>query len=232
MLSRARFDRPCPSPLAGQRREIKLEGDVKRAACLISALALAAVVTPSAQAKFVATFQEIGSDVVEIGSGDLDLTDLQRTGGILTKHFVTPNEPSYAAGTPGDLGDIYEGALLGPANWGPGATTFTKMSSGDLVALVPSGAEIIVPDDYAGGPLSQTSTYLNASFSSLGLTPGEYVYGWGSGDHFDTFTINVGVVPPPLPIPEPSTWAMGLIGFAGLAAAALRRGRLHRVVRA
>jgi len=175
----------------------------------------------------VATFQEIGSDVVETGSGALDLTDLHLSGGIFTKLFVTPNEPSYASGTPGEQGDTYEGALSGPAVWGPGSTTITKMSSGDLVALVPSSAEIIVPGDYAGGPLSQTATYLMASFASLGLTPGAYVYSWGTGAHADTFTIDVGGASP---VPEPSTWAMMLVGFAGLGYAAARRTGLGRAV--
>ena len=181
-------------------------------------LAMAVVFAPCAQAAFVASFQEVGSDVVETGAGALDLTDLLRTGGIFTKLFVTPNEPSYAAGALGDLGDIYEGTIAGPANWGPGSTTFTKTSSGDLVALVPSGAEIIVPDDYAGGSLSQTSTYFSASFVSLGLAPGAYVYSWGTGAHADMFTIEVGA-----PVPELSTWTMGLIGFASFGCAGMRR---------
>src|ERR1700722_17206689 len=186
----------------------------------IAALGLSAIAAPGAQAAYVTTFEEIGSNVVEVGGGALDLTDLQLSGGIFTKLFVGPNEPSYASGTPGDPGDIYEGALSGPANWGPGSTTFTKMSSGDLVALVPSGAEIIVPDDYASGaPLWETSTYLNPSFISLGLTPGAYVYSWGTGGHADTFTVNVVAGS----VPEPSTWAMMVVGFVGLGYAAFRR---------
>jgi PEP-CTERM motif len=202
---------------------------IRQSFVLAMALSAGVVAAPGAQAAFTATFQEVGSDVVEIGGGALDLTDLSLSGGIFTKLFVTPNEPSYAAGAPGEQGDIYDGALSGPANWGSGSTTFTKMSSGDLVALVPSGGEIIVPDDYAGGPLSQTSTYLGASFSSLGLTPGAYVYSWGSGDHFDTYTINVGVVPPPLLVPEPSTWAMMALGFVGLGYAGYRKAKAGKV---
>jgi hypothetical protein len=191
----------------------------------VALLALGSMAASSAQARYVAIFEEIGSDVVEIGGGTLDLTDLRLSGGIFTKLFVTPNEPSYASGAPGEQGDIYEGALSGPANWGPGSTTFTKMSSGDLVALVPSGAEIIVPDGYtSGAPLSETSTYLKASLASLGLTPGAYVYNWGSGDHADSFTINVVPSPPPA-VPEPSTWAMMLVGFAGIGYAVARRKR-------
>jgi hypothetical protein len=197
----------------------------QRTTCLawITALSFGVLAAPSAQAAYVTTFEEIGSNVVEVGGGTLDLTDLERVGGIFTKLFVTPSEPSYASGTKGDQGDIYEGALSGPTNWGPGVTTFASSSSGDLVALVPFGAEIIVPDDYDfGDPLSETSTYLGASFASLGLTPGSYVYSWGTGDHADTFTLNVVAGS----VPEPSTWAMILIGFAGLGYAAARRKRV------
>ena len=65
-------------------------------------------------------------------------------------------------------------------------------------------------------PLSETSTYSDASFGSLGMTPGTYVYSWGTGAHADTFTIEIGV-------PEPSTWAMMLLGFAGLGVSGCRR---------
>jgi PEP-CTERM motif-containing protein len=80
-----------------------------------------------------------------------------------------------------------------------------------------------VPVGYiSGASLAGTSTYLNASFASLGLTPGEYTWTWGSGDHADSFTLDVGGVIPPT-VPEPSTWAMMLLGFAGLGYAAVRR---------
>jgi hypothetical protein len=50
----------------------------KRMSYLASAaiLALGAISAPSAQAAYVVTFDEVGSDVVETGSGSLDLTDL------------------------------------------------------------------------------------------------------------------------------------------------------------
>ena len=189
---------------------------MKRTVCLVSAMAsaLGVFAAPSAHAAYETIFEEVGSNVVEVGGGTLDLTDLTLAGGIFTKVFVATSEPSFVSGTKGDQGDIYEGALLGPANWGSGPTTFASSSSGDLVALVPSGAEIIVPDDYAfGDALSETSTYLGASFASLGLNPGSYVYSWGTGDHADTFTLNVVAGS----VPEPSTWAMMLLGLAGVA---------------
>jgi hypothetical protein len=47
------------------------------------------------------------------------------------------------------------------------------------------------------------------------MRPGEYVWSWGSGGHADTSIVEVGGVFP-APVPEPSTWAMMLIGFTGL----------------
>jgi hypothetical protein len=74
----------------------------------------------------------------------------------------------------------------------------------------PSNAESPTP---SGSQLSETSTYLDATFASLGLTPGAYVFRWGVDDPSKLFTVKIGV---PSPVPEPSTWAMMLLGFAGL----------------
>jgi hypothetical protein len=54
----------------------------KRACYLVAGatLALAAVSAPSARAAYTVTFQEIGGNVVEIGMGTLDTTDLTDDG--------------------------------------------------------------------------------------------------------------------------------------------------------
>jgi hypothetical protein len=44
------------------------------------------------------------------------------------------------------------------------------------------------------------------SFASLGLTPGSYLYHWGSGANADSLTIEIGN--PGGAVPEASTWAM------------------------
>ena len=68
-----------------------------------------------------------------------------------------------------------------------------------------------MPLDYVSDfPLSDSSTYDGKTFSSLGVTPGTYKWTWGSGAN-QNFTLVVGTA-----VPEPSTWAMMLLGFAGL----------------
>jgi hypothetical protein len=59
-------------------------------------------------------------------------------------------------------------------------------------------------------PLSDTATYTGQTFSSLGVTPGRYEWTWGDGAN-QNFTLVIGGT-----VPEPSTWAMMLIGFAGV----------------
>jgi hypothetical protein len=49
-------------------------------------------------------------------------------------------------------------------------------------------------------------TFVNANFTSLGLTPGAYVYTLGRST--DTLTVQIGNA-----VPEPATWAMMLVGF-------------------
>ena len=74
-----------------------------------------------------------------------------------------------------------------------------------------------MPQGYlSGGALSDTSTYDNQTFNTLGITPGAYTWTWGSGAN-QNFTVVIGEVP------EPATWAMMLIGFAVLGYAGYRK---------
>ena len=63
------------------------------------------------------------------------------------------------------------------------------------------------------------------SFASLGLTPGIYTWNWGSGANADSLTINIGTAIPPGAVPEPSTWAMLILGFGAVGGALRRRKR-------
>jgi hypothetical protein len=78
--------------------------------------------------------------------------------------------------------------------------------------------QLFVPSGYVSRTaLSDNSTYDSATFASLGLTPGSYVWSWGKGADADTFTIDVGS-----PIPEPASLALVATGLIGLG---LNRGK-------
>jgi hypothetical protein len=186
----------------------------------------------SAQAAYVVTFEEIGSDVIETGGGKLDLTDLIDFGSIFVAPQLVASSAFFLSGSAGFTHALLFAGAMGPSNFGPGLEEFfPDSSSGDRVGLeAGTGARsFFVPVGYQfGAPLSETSTYLDASFSSLGMTPGTYIYSWGSGAHADSFTVDIGVSP----VPEPSTWAMMLVGLAGLGYARFRRKAAPRAVSA
>ena len=108
-----------------------------------------------------------------------------------------------------------------PASFGSGALTGTNNSSGDRFGADTADSFLFVPPGYVSGTaLSDSATFEGQTFATLGVTPGIYVYDWGSGDHTDTLTIVIGGE-----VPEPSTWAMMLLGFAGLVLAGYRAAR-------
>jgi hypothetical protein len=77
---------------------------------------------------------------------------------------------------------------------------------------------LYVPLGYkSGGLLSDTAIFDNTTIAKLGLTPGTYTWTWGSGADADSFVVDVASVP------EPATWAMMILGFAGIGFMAYRR---------
>jgi hypothetical protein len=78
---------------------------------------------------------------------------------------------------------------------------------------------LFVPSGYVSDtPLSDTATYTDASFASLGVSRGTFEWTWGTGAN-QNFTLVIEEAP------EPSTWAMMLLGFAGLGLAGWRHRR-------
>ena len=67
-----------------------------------------------------------------------------------------------------------------------------------------------------GTALSDSMTFNSTNFASLGLTPGTYVWTWGTGANADSFTLEIGSVPD-------GGSTVSLLGLASLGLVALRR---------
>jgi PEP-CTERM motif len=168
-----------------------------------------------AEASIVINIYQSGGDVIASGGGSADLTDLTHIG----------SRPSYGGLDP-SLGGFDVGADLfvdgyifvtGPLTFGTGGYSVASSKTGDAFGET---GQLDVPVGYtSGATLLGSSTFDGQTIKSLGLTPGTYVYTWGSGDHADSLSMNIEAVP------EPSTWAMMLLGFAGLGFAGYRQRR-------
>ncbi len=74
------------------------------------------------------------------------------------------------------------------------------------------------PGYLSGAALSDSMTFNNATFASLGVTPGTYLWSWGTGLPNQNFTLIIGGVG----VPDGGS-TVSLLGFALLGLVALRR---------
>jgi hypothetical protein len=188
-----------------------------------AALALAVRFAAPAQAAYVVTLLEVQAgggitNVVATGSGAIDLTDLSFLTTTSVDAFMNPSIAAIDTGLASSL-DGYHG-ISGPTSFGSGNQTNATSGSGDIVGLFngivggSAAANLIVPSGYvSGATLSDTATYDNATFSSLGVIPGTYTWHWGTGPDADSFTLQIG---PLATTPEPASLPMLAIGLVGL----------------
>ena len=183
------------------------------ASLVLSSLSLFAVICPSAKATYIATLNEVGTDVVGIGSGSIDLTELtfaaNSSGG---SALISPTIALLFLGS-GDPA-IYSG-LSGPTNFGSGDFTPANSQTGNIVGVFGGAVALLhLPQNYMSAtPLgTSTGTWNSATFASLGLTPGTYVWTWGSGIHADSFTLQIG---PTNGVPETGSTIALMLGAVG-----------------
>ena len=169
---------------------------------------------------YTVTLQQMGSNVVATGSGAINLTGLtpDRAG------FSFPAlNASLAEIRTGEANQVtfYIG-FTGPTSFGSGGDFSPNASSGDHVGIVNTFFPgLLVPQGYVSNTaLSDSMTFDNATIHSLGLTPGTYVWSWGTGtglsnQNFTLIIRGVGV-------PDGGS-TVSMLGFALLGLAALRR---------
>jgi hypothetical protein len=167
---------------------------------------------PPAQASYIVTLEQVGSNVVATGSGAFDLTGLTFKGQAFVSPAIVPKFGNITTGASA-VGDLYTGLITGPS-FGSGFLTFANSGTGDLVSIFGLASQLQVPDNYvSGSALSDSATYNNATFSSLGVTPGIYVWSWGGGAN-QNFTLQiVGTAPVP---DQGSTFLLLTLGLLGL----------------
>jgi len=143
----------------------------------------------TAQAGYTVTLQEVGPDVVATGSGPLDLTGLNLSGSFSLNPQIQScfcqSEGSawiYTGPTSSSV-DRYFG-LRGPRSFGSGPFTSASTGSGDMVGIATTifGTILFVPTGYVSGTaLSDMALYGGRTLAGLGVTPGTYVWTWGTG---------------------------------------------------
>jgi hypothetical protein len=192
-----------------------------RLAVFSVALALA-----PAKAEFTISIQQVGANVVGTGSGSVDTAGLT-AGNTIPRglyDLVDPQFANYGAGEPLEPNTIFRqfSGVSGPSSFGPSSQT-TNASSSTGISLILAGRDGIVelPSDYLSGSFfTNQDIFSNKTLDGLGLTLGTYTYTFGAGDDADSIVVQIG---PVAPVPEPSTWAMMILGFSGIGFMAYRR---------
>src|SRR5262249_43717173 len=127
---------------------------------------------------YTVTLKQMGANVMATGSGAINLTGLTFSS--------TENGVAGIRASTGDIimvsgsSDLYTG-FTGPTNFGSGGTFGPNTSNGDHVGIN-SSSVLGVPAGYvSGNALSDTMTFNNSTFASLGVTPGTHEWTWGTG---------------------------------------------------
>ena len=149
---------------------------------------------------YTVTLQQVGPNVVATGSGAINLTGLTSYKSSSVGPGMRPNRgtsesinASITTGPTSSSVDLYR-TTKGPSFGSSSSATSASSGSGDMVGihnvLGPYGY-LVVPAGYVSGTaLSDMAIYSDATFATLGVTPGTYVWTWGPGAN-QNFTLKI-----------------------------------------
>ena len=178
---------------------------------------------PVAQAAVLITISESGANVVATGGGTINLAALTAASNGNTFPQVIGDGAFVAVGANNSNFTLYDVTIIGPTSFGTIALSFAGNGTGDFFGVWGNASSIFVPQGYvSNAALTGTAQWNNHSFATLGLTPGTYVYTWGSGATADSLTVQITAAT----IPEPGT--LTLVALGGVCAFAHRRRRVVR----
>ena len=174
----------------------------------ISVLAFA-LATGSASASVLFSFDESGGNVVGTLSGSLDLTGATSSAtSVSSSNEIWPFRAIVVSGI-ASASSLDGYTVTGPYAFGSNLITLASSSTGSAFFLSPYFNIVGLPQGYSSGAdLSGTLSFAGATFASLDITPGDYVY---TLPH-DSITLRFGSAATPLPAALP-LFASGLGGL-------------------
>jgi hypothetical protein len=172
---------------------------------------------------YTVKLQQVGSNVVATGTGHLNVKILPFVGSVQIAGgaAIVPNSAIIQTGPTGLVNlDVYSGLFTGPTHFGSGGFFSANTGSGDFVGIHVLDGVLLVPHGYiSGSALSDSMTFNNATFESLGVTPDTYRWKIGvetpNGLVYTTYNVWCDV-------PDGGS-TVSLLGFGLLGLAALRR---------
>lgn len=146
---------------------------------------------------------EVGNDVVFSLSGSFNTASASDSGIVSPAPGpgeIEPNTPLLKFSTSGAAGSVIIWTLpniSGPSAFGSGsflpADSGASNSNLEFSPFIKGGGTLNLYTSYVSGTsLSDVMTFSGQSFSSLGITPGSYVWSWPNGSVSDNLTLQIG----------------------------------------